>query len=142
MEDRPWTRVSAHGLCVRSGELLLVQLAPWAPDAGRWALPGGGLEWGEHPEHAVVREVGEETGLEASVIELAGLYSNSYPRTEDNPVDSLHFISLIYRVKVSGGELRDEVDGTTVTAAWWPLDAVATLPLAPFTEHAVGLLGA
>ena len=28
-----------------------------------WGLPGGGLEYGEHPEKAVVREVWEETGL-------------------------------------------------------------------------------
>jgi 8-oxo-dGTP diphosphatase len=140
MEDRPWTRISAHGLCVRAGELLLVQLAPEAPDAGSWALPGGGLEWGEHPEHAVVREIAEETGLEARVVALAGLYSNSYPRTDDNPVDSLHFISLIYRVEVTGGTLRDEVDGTTVTAAWWPLGELSALPLAEFTEHALGFL--
>jgi len=140
MEDRPWTRVSAHGLCLRAGELLLVQLAPSAPDAGRWALPGGGVEWGEHPEHAVVREVAEETGLVARVVELAGVYSNSYPRTDDHPVDSLHFISLIYRVEAVGGDLRDEVDGTTVTAAWWSLDALPTLELAPFTEFALGFL--
>ena len=35
-----------------------------------WGLPGGGLEYGEHPEEAVIREVWEETGLRISVEKL------------------------------------------------------------------------
>lgn len=35
-----------------------------------WGLPGGGLEYGEHPEEAVVREVREETGLIVDVEKL------------------------------------------------------------------------
>lgn len=140
MKDSPWTRVAAHGLCVQGSEILLVRLAPSAPDAGRWALPGGGLDWGEHPEHAVVREVGEETGLDVRVAGLAGVYSNSYPRTAEHPVDSLHFISLICRVEAVGGDMEDEADGTTDAVAWVPLDRLANLPLAAFSEFGVGLL--
>jgi len=35
-----------------------------------WGLPGGCLEYGEHPEEAVVREVREETGLSVSIERL------------------------------------------------------------------------
>jgi len=35
-----------------------------------WGLPGGGLEYGEHPEDAVVREVWEETGLNVCIDKL------------------------------------------------------------------------
>lgn len=35
-----------------------------------WGLPGGGLEYGEHPEEAVIREVWEETGLRVYVEKL------------------------------------------------------------------------
>lgn len=35
-----------------------------------WGLPGGGLEYGEHPEEAVIREVWEETGLRVCVEKL------------------------------------------------------------------------
>jgi len=32
-----------------------------------WGLPGGSLEYGEHPENAVIREVWEETGLKICI---------------------------------------------------------------------------
>ena len=35
-----------------------------------WGLPGGSLEYGEHPEEAVVREVWEETGLNVYIEKL------------------------------------------------------------------------
>ncbi|MBN2119322.1 MAG: NUDIX hydrolase [Anaerolineales bacterium] len=35
-----------------------------------WGLPGGSLEYGEHPEEAVVREVWEETGLNVRIEKL------------------------------------------------------------------------
>ncbi len=35
-----------------------------------WGLPGGSLEYGEHPEAAVIREVREETGLTVSIEKL------------------------------------------------------------------------
>ncbi|MGB8981956.1 MAG: NUDIX domain-containing protein [Anaerolineales bacterium] len=35
-----------------------------------WGLPGGSLEYGEHPEEAVVREVWEETGLKICIEKL------------------------------------------------------------------------
>ena len=33
-----------------------------------WATPGGGIEPGESPEHAIVRELEEETGLTGVVV--------------------------------------------------------------------------
>jgi ADP-ribose pyrophosphatase YjhB (NUDIX family) len=58
------TRLGAYAYCVRTdGALLLARMAPDSPDAGWWTLPGGGVEFGEHPDDAVLRELREETGL-------------------------------------------------------------------------------
>ena len=42
---------------------------------GHWTLPGGGIDFGEDPEDAVVREFIEETGLTVKVRKLAGIDS-------------------------------------------------------------------
>jgi len=54
------------------GRLLLIRRA----DSGKWALPGGTLEWGENLRDAITRELFEETGARVSELgELLGVYS-------------------------------------------------------------------
>ena len=50
-------------------------------DIDRWNLPGGGVESGETPWEAVVREVNEEIGLSVRVKRLLGVYA--YPPAND-----------------------------------------------------------
>lgn len=63
----PLTRLAAYGVISRDERVLLCRVAAGYLGAGRWTLPGGGLEFGEAPEAAAVRELEEETGLVARV---------------------------------------------------------------------------
>ena len=65
-------RAAAAAVCFDLQGAILLQRRI---DNGNWALPGGAIEIGETAEQAVVREVKEETGYEAAVVRLIGIYS-------------------------------------------------------------------
>ena len=71
-------------------------------DHDLWNLPGGGVEAGESPWDALVREIKEETGLEAKPAHLTGVYS----KPDKNE------IVLSFACQITGGEitLNDEAD--------------------------------
>lgn len=65
-------------------------------DTGMWALPGGTLEWGETLRDAIVRELGEEAGVE--VLDL-GSVSGVYSRPDRDP--RFHAVTVVVRARVS-----------------------------------------
>jgi 8-oxo-dGTP diphosphatase len=114
-------------MCIRDEKILL---ARWLDDEGRpeWTLPGGGMEHGEDPYDTVLREVEEETGY---LVEITGLLGvNSISRTASRrfgrKVDH-QGLRLVYEARVTAGELRPEIGGSTDMAAWHPLTEVSTL---------------
>ena len=129
-------RIAAYGLCHDElGRVLLVRASAESANAGRWFLPGGGLNHGEHPTDALVREVEEETGIVAEVIGLHDVVTD----VERLPDGALrHQDRLIFLVRAAQGRLRDEPDGSTDRAAWVPPEELADLPLMP---HVARLLG-
>jgi ADP-ribose pyrophosphatase YjhB (NUDIX family) len=100
---------------------------------GLWGLPGGGVEQGEHPDDAVVREFAEETGLTVRVTGLHAVLSDVARLPSSG--DAEHTDRLVYDVQPIGGELRGEADGTTDRVEWVTLD---DRPLMPFTARLLG----
>jgi len=131
-------RIAAYGICVdEAGRLLLARAAPSLTLRGRWFLPGGGVQHGEHPTDSLRREIEEESGLQVQLGPLVDVLSDV--RTLPDGVE-LHTIRLIYRVASWQGTLRAEVDGTTDDVRWIPKDELATLPLAQYVEDVVARL--
>ena len=67
-----------------AGRILLGRRAG-EPEAGKWDLPGGFLEEGEHPLHALLRELREETGLEIEPLELVAIELDVYGEGPEAP---------------------------------------------------------
>jgi 8-oxo-dGTP diphosphatase len=139
-------RIRAAAYCVirrGSGADQEVLLSHWR-DGSRhgWTLPGGGIDPGEHPEHAAVREVLEETGYHARLTGLLGVDSIVIPasdrlRGEGEP---LHGIRIVYGAEITGGELTIEVDGSSDDAGWHRIDAVPDLRRVSLVDVALGML--
>jgi 8-oxo-dGTP diphosphatase len=138
--DRQVTRIGAYALCVDGGRILLTRIAPgyWS-GIGEWTLPGGGLDFGENPRDGALRELTEETGLRGAIIEIADVlsWSDRWRHPRDGADEAFHGLQVIYRVRIVGGELRNEVDGSTDEAAWFTREEATDLPLVDLARAAV-----
>lgn len=138
-------RLAAYAVVLRDDLVLLSRIDPRIAETEMWTLPGGGVEHGEDPHDAVVREVREETGLDVRVSDTARVASSHQPasRRRGRRVDA-HAVRLVYEgwVPRDAPEPRVlEVDGSTVDAAWQPVSAVldGTLPTAALVREALRL---
>ena len=135
-------RVAAYAVVERRGKILLTH---WRRGhLHGWTLPGGGIDPGEDPRDAVVREVLEETGLEAKIGKLLGVDSRVMVREEvpEGTDPELHTIRIVYRATVKDGPLRHEIGGSSDEARWVPLreiKALRTLSLVQTSLHMAGI---
>ncbi len=129
-------RVAVYGICedTEGGSVLLVRAARYLTVAGRWFLPGGGIDHGEDPVTALEREFAEETGLRVEVGPLKGVLSDV--TTLPNGT-LLHTIRIIYAIDAYSGDLRNETGGSSDCARWQLIDQTPELPLAPYVRRAL-----
>ena len=97
-------RPSAYGIVIKDGHLLT------AKQFGRYNLPGGGIEFGEMPEAAVIREIKEETGINAVKPELLSVSSQFFklPRP-DHGREFFQTLLFYFHCAYEGGEFS--IDG-------------------------------
>lgn len=133
-------RIGTYGLAIDRRArpvILLTRIAPDEVDAGYWTLPGGGLEWGEHPLEGLRREFIEETGLEPRTLSLLGIHSYSLtPEQRRNPGPALQVIQAVYLVAAEGNPVH-EVGGSTVEAKWFPLAELNSVPILDLVKVAL-----
>jgi 8-oxo-dGTP diphosphatase len=123
------TRLAAYGLIHRDGRLLLSRVAPGNLGAGLWVLPGGGLEFGEPPEAAVVREVEEETGLIGHISGAPSIHSDTGVWAFSAGPVRHHQIRFVYPMEIVGGAERAEIGGSSDLFGWFTTEELASLRL-------------
>ncbi len=100
--------LTVDGIIVKNNKILLVERGK-PPFKGKYALPGGFVEYGETVEDAVVREIEEETGLKTEIKNLFGVYSD--PGRDPRG----HTVSVVFELKANSGELKGGDDAASAS---------------------------
>ena len=74
---------------------------------GQWAIPGGGIEPGEHMLDALRREVREEVGLEIQAIRPLFFKDGEYPKLfPDGRQEDIYMIFLVFACRAASEAVR------------------------------------
>lgn len=84
-------------VCLRGDEVLLIRRGT-PPRQGDWSLPGGRIEPGERAVDAALRELREETGVEAEITGLIDVVDGLFPEA------GRHYVLIDYAARWLAGE--------------------------------------
>ena len=110
----PQPSLAVDAVTIRGDEVLLIRRGrePWR---GMLAFPGGFVDKGEDPQHAVLRELEEECGMEGKVIRL--LCVRGSPDRDPRG----HVVSIAYVVSATGEPVAGD---DAASAAWHKISEV------------------
>lgn len=113
MNDSSMTPVPAVGVvCLKGDQVLLIRRGK-PPRMGEWSLPGGRIEPGERAVDAALRELREETGVDAHILGLIDVIDGIFPEA------GRHYVLIDYAAEWRGGEVvagDDAVDAAFLSA--------------------------
>jgi ADP-ribose pyrophosphatase YjhB (NUDIX family) len=136
------SKATAGALVVDDEGRVLLARRAGEPFKGRWDIPGGFLDEGEHPLDGMRRELREETGLDVEPLEFLGAWMDRYGG--DSTAEAT--LNMYWTARKLGGEEQaaDDVDAL----GWFERDALPAadelafenvpLVLAAWQEHAQG----
>jgi 8-oxo-dGTP diphosphatase len=121
-----WPRPAASAAIFRDGQVLIAERGKGAM-LGVWSLPGGHIEPGERAMAAALREVKEETGVEAELLGLADVHDVLI--RNDSGLLTAHYVIAVYFGRWRGGE---PVAGEeSRDARFVPLDQLESFTMTP-----------
>lgn len=131
-------RVAAYAVAVRDGAILLCHQVADGLACGQWTLPGGGIEFGEDPAAAALRECREETGLTPVIGNVLDVYSNT--RVAAGTGVEWHGIRLLFEAVFDTDERPEPVspNDTEIDAVgWFPVNGLPE-PITDWARLAAG----
>lgn len=124
-------RLAAYGIVLSARGLLATQFSDLTAVPGLWGLPGGGINPGESPNQALIREVAEETAQEPNISHLLDVQTDHWiGRSPARVIEDFHAVRIIYAASCRGpiDPVVNDSGGTTAAAEWVPLERWTRMP--------------
>lgn len=136
------THVGAYGFLIRDGKIALIKKARGGYK-GLLDIPGGGIEHNETPVEALKRELMEEAGVTVSQYELLTATSRTFEwQMEEEVIEDLHHIGILYKVEVKEDTVKEEADGLDSNGcSFYDIHELHRKDLTPFAIEGLELLG-
>jgi 8-oxo-dGTP diphosphatase len=114
------SHLGIYAIIRQQGRIVLIEKGRGEYE-GFWDLPGGTVEFGEHPEETLVREVEEEAGLTVIHHQLLDMWSHrGVYEPKNEPVRDLHHMGAIYEAEVAEWKKeKHESDGQDSLGSRW-----------------------
>ena len=119
-------QISAGGVAFRKRKKQIEVALISVGDNNRWQLPKGIVDKGESTEDAAVREVREEAGIDAEVVERIDKIEYWYFWSEDGQRVRYHKFVYFYLLRYKAGDVRDH-DNEVNEARWIEIDEAIKL---------------
>lgn len=103
--------------------LLIKRVTP--PYTGFWSLPGGKIEFGEHPEQTALREIKEETNLDCEFQGFKGIASEIVHNKDDKIA---HFMIYVCKLKPLHTNIQSKKEGEL---QWFDMDKLEKEKIIP-----------
>ncbi len=119
-----YQRVGVYALVTSSRGLLGTVNSSLTGAPGVWTLPGGGVDPGESPSDALLREIYEETGQDIVIERVLALESEHWVGDSlAGRLEDFHALRLIYGATCPSPSdpVVHDVGGSTASAGWIPL---------------------
>ncbi len=130
--DRPFVGIGA--VVIKDNTVLLIKRSK-PPRVGRWSLPGGAQALAETVHQGALREIKEETDVDAEVVGLVDVV-DSITHDDDGRV-VYHYTLVDVACRWIGGEAR--AGGDAADTAWIAMDSLAEMDLWSETERVIRL---
>ncbi|WP_311257568.1 NUDIX domain-containing protein [Microbacterium sp. WCS2018Hpa-9] len=96
-------------------------------DSSEWGLVGGGVEPGEDPKDAVLREVREELGVRVDIDGLVGAYGGEELLVRYANDDVVSYVTTAFLCSIPDGSSLVFTDGELAETGWFAIDEIAAM---------------